>query len=212
MTTFCGLSHAILAKKNRSRQLEIPPLVSCLEFLPLTNPIYGSIVPSKYLADDDHIMRYIAPAQVLRDSDTNEVVGFFGAALNLKPESENYPAEEYLSVTWCDYFEGSLECKTRCSAEVIRNSITVRSNACFAMAQVKPVRDYMLNAKRTLRFIHEPDEKNPAHAAVRHWPKDTPELFERMAQEVWTKLYSKADIDAMQLTDCPVSVRGAQAV
>jgi hypothetical protein len=176
------------------------------------SPEFGLVVPSKYLADDDHIMRYIAPAQVLRDSDTNEVKGFFGAALALKPASANYPAEEYLSVTWCDYFEGSPECKTRCSAEVIRNSMTVRSNACFAVAQVKLVRDFMLSAKKTLRFIHEPDEKNAAHAAVRHWPIDTTELFERMAQEVWTKLYSKAEIDAMQLTDCLVSARGAEAV
>lgn len=174
------------------------------------NQVFGSIVPSKYLHDDDHIMRFIPPARVHRDPDTNEIKGFFGAALALRPASASHPAEEYFSVTWCDYFSGTLEVKIRCAAEAIRNSMTVRPSACFAVAQVKPVRDFMFAAKKTLRFIHEPDEKNLAHVAVRHWPADTTELFERMAQEIWTALYSKSDIDAMPMTDCTVSVRGAE--
>lgn len=162
-------------------------------------------MPSKYLAKDDRIIRYVPWARVRKDEDDN-VVGILGNAFHLRAN------EDYLSVTWCEYFDGDEFCKIRCAAEAIRNSeIDVRPKGRFAIAEVKSVNEFMLEAKRTVRFIHERESDNPAHAAIRRWPNDAPELLERLAEDVWHQSYSKTDIDAITECECLVSLRGAQA-
>lgn len=161
-------------------------------------------MPSKYLQIEDNVIRYVPWSRIRTDEDGN-VQGILGDAFVLRAE------EEYLSVTWCEYFQGSLPERIRCAAEAIRNSeLTVGSKGRFAVACVKDVDDFLKIANRTVRFIHEAEADNPAHVAIRRWPVDDLELLERLAEDIWNVSYSKNDVDAMPLSTCAISARGAE--
>jgi hypothetical protein len=39
--------------------------------------------------------------------------------------------------------------------------------------------------KHRIRIIHEAESDNPAHAALRGWPRDNDDLLNLLAEEVW---------------------------
>ena len=38
---------------------------------------------------------------------------------------------------------------------------------------------------KKVRFLHEATDDNAAHAAIRGWPDEDDELFERLAEDAW---------------------------
>lgn len=158
-------------------------------------------MPSNYLADDDLAVRYVAHAKLRRDED-GVVLGPLGEAFKMRDN------EEYLSVTWCEYFEGSVDERTRCAIEAIRRSFNCRPSGHFARGIVGEIRKLVEERGRTkLRIIHEPEEDNPAHAAVRHWPRDDFDLLEQLAADAWSELISAEQADALPPSACRVSDR-----
>ncbi|AJD43773.1 hypothetical protein C9413_24465 [Rhizobium sp. SEMIA 4085] len=138
------------------------------------------------------------------DEDDN-VVGVRPQAFELRPD------EPYLSSTWCEYFSGAQDQQLRCAIEAIRNSnLKVGGKAQFAVGLVREIRqlvDARPNAKK-IRIIHEPEEDNEAHAAMRHWPESDVELFDLLAQSVWSMLYNSEAADALPTSECACSERG----
>jgi hypothetical protein len=141
-------------------------------------------------------------ARVRKDEDNN-VCGILGEAFCLRP------GEEYLSVTWCEYFDGDNLCQLKCAVEAIRKSkLEVRPKGRFAVASVGLVDSFLTEARHHVRFIHESEQDNPAHTALRRWPVDEVELMERLALDLWSTSYSKDDIDALRMSECSPSARG----
>ncbi len=160
-------------------------------------------MPSKYLEDGDRVIRYV-PWGKLRKDENDNVLGTIGEAFHLRE------GEEYLSVTWCDYFAGGPEGDIRCAVEAIRGSrLKVSPKGHFALATKAAIAAHMTSGGRKLRFVHERADDNEAHAAVRGWSNDDLELLERLAETVWHTVYSKSDIDQIQCSDCVASSRGA---
>lgn len=163
-------------------------------------------MPSKYLEVDERIIRYVPWAKLRKDED-DTVLGPLYTAFELRT------GEEYLSVTWCEYFSGNPEETLRCAAIAIRNSnFAVKTKGCFAVASVGDVLDF-IEVESTdgikLRIIHEPEDDNNAHVAVRRWPKEDMELLDRIAEDVWSETWTKTQIDEAAKSDCIVSERGA---
>lgn len=160
-------------------------------------------MPSKYLDDDDRVVRYVSWAKLRRDEDDN-VLGCLPSAFLLRN------GETYLSVSWCEYFDGSADECLRCCIEAIRSSkIEVRPKGRFAVAVVGRLKVGAAEGGRKLRIIHEATEDNPAHAAIRGWASEDEELLDLLAEEVWTEALSAADANDLPASSCQVSARGA---
>lgn len=151
-----------------------------------------------YLNENDRVLRYVAWAKLRRDEDDN-VLGVLPQAFQLRE------GEEYLSVTWCEYFSGNPDEQLRCAVEAIRNSdIDVRPKAQFASGTVKAIRAHMESdpRNRKLRFVHEATEDNAAHTAIRRWSDSSDDLLDLLAAEVWADLYDKNKADSLPLCAC----------
>lgn len=168
-----------------------------------TTQRFGSSMPSNYLDDSDGVVRFVPWGKLRKDEDDN-VLGALPAAFALRDE------EEYLSVTWCEYFAGTKDEKTRCAIEAIRNSdLKVGSKARFALGNVGEIRQRVEGRQngRKLRIIHEPEPDNPAHAAIRHWPRDDDELLDLLAQAEWSDILTADEADTLPVSDCQKSDR-----
>lgn len=160
-------------------------------------------MPSKYLLDEEHIVRFVPWGKLRKDEDEN-VLGVLPQAFELRPD------EEYLSVTWREFYAGDESEQMRCAVEAIRNSdLKVGPKARFAVAQigdVRPIAEGRPKARK-LRIIHEPEDDNEAHAAIRGWPTEDNELFDLLAASVWAQCFTGAEIDAMPQSSCARSER-----
>ncbi|MCV9942974.1 hypothetical protein [Rhizobium sp. BT-175] len=132
------------------------------------------------------------------------MVGILPQAFALRPE------EEYLSVTWQEFFSGDEREQLRCAVNAIRNSdLTVGAKAQFAVARVGDIRPLVENRPkgRKLRIIHEPELDNEAHAAIRSWPAEDDELFDLLAASAWSQAFTGVQIDQLPASECGKSAR-----
>ena len=116
-------------------------------------------MPTKYLLDEERIIRFVAWGKLRKDEDDN-VLGVLPDAFALRD------GEQSLSVTWCEYFAGAADEQLRCAVEAIRGSMKVSTKSRFAVGEVVRVRacaEGRPNARR-LRIVHDPQVNNAAHA------------------------------------------------
>jgi len=163
-------------------------------------------MPSNYLDDEsDRIVRYVPWSKLRKNEEETVVFGPLGAAFALRE------GEEYLSVTWCEYHDGSEDESLRCAVEKIRSSdLRVGGKARFAVASAAAVKRIAEGAGKRVRIIHEAEADNAAHTAVRNWASLDDELLELIAEDVWGENYSNVEIDALPASCCNVSGRGAR--
>jgi hypothetical protein len=138
-------------------------------------------MPIVYLDPDHHCVRYVPWARLRKDEHEN-VIGVLGAAFRLRDD------EEYLSATWAEFFSGSYDDRICAAVRAIRaSSMKVSPRSGFAVGVVAAIKDKCLNDQRPhrVRIIHEADDDNPAHTALRGWPRDHDELLDLLAEEVW---------------------------
>ncbi|NKJ34089.1 hypothetical protein [Rhizobium sp. SG570] len=160
---------------------------------------------SNYLRDDERIVRFVPWSKLRRDEDDN-VIGVLPQAFELRAD------EDYLSATWCEYYNGTDSEQLRCAIEAIRNSdLTVGPKARFAVGVVGEIRAIVEapQAAKKLRIIHEPEDDNPAHAAVRHWPREDLGVLELLASSVWSTNFDAQSANNLPTSGCSVSARGA---
>lgn len=149
-------------------------------------------MPITYLDPTHHTVRYVPWSKLRKDEDDN-VVGVLGAAFKLRND------EEYLSATWAEYFEGEHDACVQSAILAIRKSkVDVKARSGFAIGMVGNIRDVCLANEKPvkIRFIHEPEDDNEAHAALRGWPRDNDSLFELLAEDAWSKVVLNKDVPA----------------
>jgi hypothetical protein len=149
-------------------------------------------MPIKYVPDEDHVVRYVPWARLRKDEHGN-VLGVLGAAFRLRD------TETYLSATWAEFHPGPRDDCITAAIKTIRNSrIDVRPRSGFAVGNVKRVKDTRLadKGKHKIRIIHEREEDNAAHTALRGWPRDNDPLFELLAEDAWAETILNKDVPA----------------
>lgn len=142
----------------------------------------GQRLPPKH-----HVVRYVPASKLLRDENGN-VVGVLGAAFKLRE------GERALSATWLEYFPGE---RTQQISEVVqafRASLKVGTKSGFAIGNVGAIIAACVSRRHQIRIVHEPEEDNRAHVAVRRMPRDDPELLELLAEKAWAELVLNAQI------------------
>lgn len=147
----------------------------------------GLRMPNK-LESEHHLLRYVSWTRLRKDENDN-VLGVVGAAFRLR---EN---EDFLSATWAEFFDGSHDEQLVQSVKAIRASrIDVRPRSGFAIGNVGQVDEACTGHGHRVRFLHEREEDNEAHAALRRWPRDAEDLFDLLADEAWGRTVLNKDV------------------
>lgn len=134
---------------------------------------------TKYLPDDDHVVRHINSQLLIRDGD--RVIGCFPQAFELRP------GEKYLSASWLEFFSGTAEEKKAAVIAAVSAARAIKASHGFAFGIVSEVKDACSCHGMKVRIIHEPDKKNPnpAYTAIRNFRSDEIELLQLLASEAW---------------------------
>ena len=145
------------------------------------------------------VPRYVSYGRMRKDEDDN----FLGP---LPSAFEGREVDDYLSVTWCEYFAGSPDEQLRCSVEAIRNSTKkVTPKACFCWANAPDVLTAIQDAGRAGRAVYHPEDQNRAHAGVYGIAREDAQLLGWLADEVWRNYLTKETADAMPKSTCAKS-------
>jgi hypothetical protein len=143
--------------------------------------------------DDIHsLLRYVRWSKLLKAEDGETVLGVLGIAFEMRAD------EDYLSATWVEHFQDD---PTRGSpahqaVRAIRASaLGVTAKSGFTRGNVGRIRAACEEHNAKVRFLHEPELDNPAHAALRHWPEDAL-LYDRLAEKDWAEWFLNRDVPA----------------
>jgi hypothetical protein len=149
-------------------------------------------MPTTYLPDEHHVVRYVPWARLRKDEDDN-VIGVLGAAFRMRE------SEEYLSATWAEFCGGGHpECITSAVKIIRASNLQVTARSGFAVGNVGRVKTVCLSDQRRhrIRVIHEAEDDNLAHAALRGWPRDNEPLLDLLAEDAWSDIVLNKDIPA----------------
>lgn len=139
------------------------------------------------MPDEHSLIRYIPWSKLRKDADDN-VCGVLSVAFRLRE------GEEYLSATWLEHFGEQVPANLHLAVAAIRNSMNVGAKSGFALGIAKMIGDGSERCNCKIRIVHEPEDTNTGHTAVRRWPTDNQDLFDLMADEVWNTLHLNAAI------------------
>ena len=140
-------------------------------------------MPITYLPDDHHVIRYVPWAKLRKDEDDN-VIGILGVAFRLRDD------EEYLSATWMEFFPGTKSICVQAAVQKIRASnMSVSPKSGFAIGNVKAIKTTCAADKHRhkIRIIHAREDDNPAHTALRGWPRENEDLLNLIADDIWNE-------------------------
>jgi hypothetical protein len=138
------------------------------------------------LPDDDHVMRYVPWGKLRRDEDDN-VLGFLPQAFQLRP------GEEGLSVNWLEYFSNPAT-RRQDSVWDMRKAMGVGAQSAFAIGDVGKIKATCLDRGVRVRIVYEPDDKQPAHSAIRRLPRDDLILLAALADDAFVEMVRNVEI------------------
>jgi hypothetical protein len=134
-------------------------------------------------------MRYVPWARLRKDENDN-VLGILPQGFELRPD------EETLSVNWVEFFNGDWEVRVGQSVRAIRQSFDrgIGKKSAFGIGQVQQIKTTCLSAGARVRIVHEPEDGNPAHAAIRRLPRDDLALLQALADDVFVDLVQNSSV------------------
>jgi hypothetical protein len=147
-------------------------------------------MPITYLPAEDHVIRYVPWARLRKDEDEN-IIGVLGVAFQLRDD------EDYLSATWVEFFPGAHADRIAAAVRVIRASkLRVTPRSGFATGNVDRIKATCLadKGRHKIRFIHEREDDNEAHTALRGWPRENDDLLDLLAEDAWSGVVLNKDI------------------
>lgn len=134
------------------------------------------------IPDDDSLLRYVKPKLVIRDPETNEVLGVWPNAFELRE------GEDGLSAAWIEFYKGDLASRLTQAVGVFRSVMDVRKSAMFVAGDVAAIKTACAQYNVAVRIVSEPEEGHAAHALVRRFRNDIPELQAELAEVAWCRL------------------------
>jgi hypothetical protein len=133
-------------------------------------------------------MRYVSWNRLRRDGESDEIIGFLGQAFQLKP------AEDELSGTWVEFFQGDAADQRHAAVRATRNAQKVGAKSAFAVGLVGRIREICSTHGATVRILHEPEDNNPAHAVIRRLPRDNADLLDNLASDAFDEMILNRDV------------------
>ncbi len=138
---------------------------------------------TKYLPDEDHVVRHVNSQLLIRDN-ADQVIGCFPQAFELRP------SETYLSASWLEFFPGTTEQRQAAVIAAVAVARTVKPTHGFAFGNVGEVKEACATYGMKIRVIHEPAKTNPnpAYTAIRNYRSDDLELLQLLASDAWSQV------------------------
>lgn len=151
-------------------------------------------MPPTKLRPEHHIVRNVPWGKLRKDdNDPEKVIGVLGEAFRMRP------AEDTLSTTWLEYFAGARQEQIHGSIRAMRASmLEIRTKSGFAIGNVGNIAAVAATYSYSIRVLHEPEDDNKAHVAVRRWPRDDMALFELLAADAWSEVVLNDNKDIPQ--------------
>jgi hypothetical protein len=146
--------------------------------------------PVKNIPDADHVLRHVGWTK-LRKDENDTVIGVLAEALRRRP------GESSLSVTWLEFFPGSTDEQLRMAVAATRRAQDCRPKSHFAVANVKAIKSVCQSCATRpakVRIVHEPEDNNPGHAAIRQLPDGDDDILEALAEQVFVTMVPNASI------------------
>jgi hypothetical protein len=140
----------------------------------------------KSLPDEDHVMRYVSWARLRRDADDN-VLGVLPEAFQLRQD------EDALSVNWIEFY-GNSETRVHESVWALRKSRKAGAKSAFVIGEVGKIKATCTLHGCTVRVLHEPQDGEPAHAAIRRLPRDDLILLAALAEDAFTEMIHNSSV------------------
>jgi hypothetical protein len=138
------------------------------------------------LPDQDRVMRHVPWKKLRRDGDDN-VLGFLPTAFELRPD------EDSLSVNWIEYFPDPAT-RVRDCIWAMRRARKAGGQSAFAIGNVGKIKDTCLKQGYRVRIVHEPNDNEPAHSAIRRLPRDDLTLLAALADDAFVEMVRNTDI------------------
>jgi hypothetical protein len=147
-------------------------------------------MPPTKLPPEHHVVRNVPWGKLRKDEkDPEKVIGVLGEAFKMRP------LEETLSTTWLEYFAGTRREQIVGAIRAMRASkLEIKTKSGFAIGNVDNITAAAAAYNYSIRVLHEPEDDNKAHVAVRRWPRDDMTLFELLADYTWSELVLNEDI------------------
>jgi hypothetical protein len=141
-------------------------------------------MPSTKLPPEHHVVRNVPWGKLRKDeNDPEKVIGVLGEAFKMRP------VDETLSATWLEYFAGIRREKIHGAIRAMRASkLDIKTKSGFAIGNIGNITTVAAAHNYSIRVLHEPEDDNKAHVAVRRWPRDDMGFFELLAAEAWSEL------------------------
>jgi hypothetical protein len=148
-------------------------------------------MPSIKLPLEHYVVRNVPWARLRKDdADPEKIVGVLGDAF--KPRDRD---EGVLSSTWVEYFTGSRTEKIENAVKAMRASkLEIKAKSGFVIGKVQAIASLANEKGYKIRILHEPEDDNKAHVAMRRWPNEDMEFFELLAAEAWSELVMNSSI------------------
>lgn len=150
------------------------------------------------IPEEHDVTRWIKP-KLLAANDEGEIeLDVSGQALQIFPRAFSLrEEEEFLSLTWVNYFGDCRKEDISAAAEAFRasqDSGKLPVSGVFAIAQVARIKQACEGHDAKVRILEEPEEQNPGHVAVRRYPRGVDELYEELADEIFLERHFYRDL------------------
>jgi hypothetical protein len=140
----------------------------------------------------DHVLRFAASGRCRRDHN-DKIIGLLPQAFALR---EN---ELFLSVTWREYFDGTVTEQNHAAVRAIRASMKkgIGPNSAYGIAHVGAIITASLEETgRNLRILHHFDRKNPnpAHSGIHNLTNPEQKLLDLLASDVFAEIILETSV------------------
>ena len=141
----------------------------------------------------DHVARYCNPQRVIRDPNTNAIIGVFPQAFELRPKIK----ESYLSTHWMESFAVDVDAQFQAVVAALRDKLNiVRPEAAVARLNAGCVVQGGAMRKLSIRIRDRSSRNDPGYSGIYGMPRDN----------------SDVEFLALLANECCIEVRGVAEV
>lgn len=142
----------------------------------------------KDVPPEDHVARYCNPQRVIRDPNTNAIIGVFPQAFKLRPKIK----ETYLSSHWMESFSPDVDTQFQAVAAALGKKLTLEPKAAIARLKVLYVVQAGEKKNHSISIRDKSKPNDPGYSGIYGMPLDN-------SDSIFLDLLS---------TECCIEVRG----
>lgn len=146
----------------------------------------------KDVPPEDHVARYCNPQRVIRDPNTNVIIGVFPQAFKLRPKIK----EKYLSSHWMESFSPDVDTQFQEVAAALGKKLTIEPKAAIARLNVGYVIQAGEKKNHSIRIRDQSKPNDPGYSGIYGMPLDNSDaiFLDLLATECCIEVRSVSDM------------------